>query len=133
MQPYGKEEWITRNVVNEVCSNTYVINGIKVPGKSILIDQKIRGDFRIETSLDIQLTEEIKETVSEFLKSKPYRNVLRARNRKTWQEDYDYYLKAGKAPPYEKAFESFLNYLQKHINDKQGESYGSVDALVKQN
>ena len=116
LPPYGKEEWITRNVIKEVCSNTYVINGIEIPGKSILIDQKIKGDFRIETSLDIQLTEEIKEIISEFLKSKPYRNILRARNRKTWQEDYDYYLKGGKAPPYEKDFESFLNYLEKHIN-----------------
>ena len=121
---YGEEEWTSWNVIKEVCSRNYNINGRIITGPQLILDE--RGDVVIETGVDLALVEKMKEIISEFLQSNKYRNILRARNIKTWEKDLERYQKRSPFPPYID-FDGFMDYLYRHINvgaaivNRQGE------------
>ncbi|MGV1098605.1 transglycosylase domain-containing protein [Thiovibrio sp. JS02] len=121
---YGEEEWTSWNVIKEVTSQTYKVNGREVSGTQLLLDEK--GDVVIETGVDLALIEKMKETINEFLQSSYYRSILEANNAQTWQLDRERYLSRNLTPPYTD-FASFMDYLQRHINvgiiavDQKGE------------
>jgi membrane peptidoglycan carboxypeptidase len=110
---YGEEEWTSWNVIKEVTSRSYQIDGREVSGTQLLLDE--RGDVVIETGVDLDLVEKIKEIIGNFLPSRYYQSVLKASNKKTWQLDLERYQKNNRTPPY-KDFKSFMNYLNRHIN-----------------
>lgn len=121
---YGEEEWTSWNVIKEVSSRTYLIDGRKVSGTQLLLEE--RGDVVIETGVDLSLAEKMKELISEFLASDYYDGVLRASNEKNWQLDRERYLARNQTPPYGD-FEEFMAQLRRQINvgiiavDRQGE------------
>ncbi|MHB1015495.1 MAG: transglycosylase domain-containing protein [Desulfurivibrionaceae bacterium] len=121
---YGEEEWTSWNVIKEVSSRTYTINGREVSGSQLLLDEK--GAVSIETGTDLSLIEKMKEIINEFLKSSYFKDILSASNQATWQRDKERYTSRGLTPPYTD-FDSFLAYLQRNINvgliavDQKGE------------
>jgi membrane peptidoglycan carboxypeptidase len=126
---YGKEEWASWNVIKEVCSRTYLINGREVSGTQLLLDEP--GDVVIETGIDLNLVEKIKEVIVEFLDSNEYQQILRARNQENWQKDLELYRTRGRTPPYQD-FAGFMDHLNQQINvgvvliNQQGEIVGYV-------
>ena len=110
---YGEEEWTSWNVIKEVTSQTFTVNGRNVSGSQLLLDE--RGDVVIETGVDVALIEKMKEIINEYLQSSAFRTVLEATNAQTWQLDRQRYLAKNQTPPYTD-FQSFMDYLQRHIN-----------------
>ena len=110
---YGEEEWATWNVIREVCSREYRVDGRTVSGAQLLLDE--RGDVVIETGVDLDLVDEIKNVVGEFLSSSRFRRQLRARNQNSWKDDLALYKARNMEPPYQD-FEGFMQYLYRHIN-----------------
>lgn len=110
---YGEEEWTSWNVIKEVCSRSYTVNGREISGSRLILDE--RGDVVVETGVDLVLVEKIKEIISEFLKSKKFRKILRKRNLTVWHKDAERYEKLKLTPPYED-FEGFMRNLYQNIN-----------------
>jgi membrane peptidoglycan carboxypeptidase len=110
---YGEEEWTSWNVIKEVSSRTYTINGREVTGSQLLLEEK--GEVSIETGTDLALIEKMKEIIGEFLRSSYFKEVLSTSNQGTWQRDKERYTSRGLTPPYTD-FNSFLEYLQHNIN-----------------
>jgi hypothetical protein len=52
---YGQEEWTSWNVIREVCSRSYTVEGQQVTGPELLLD--LQGDVVVETGVDIALVE----------------------------------------------------------------------------
>jgi membrane peptidoglycan carboxypeptidase len=110
---YGKEEWTSWNVIREVCTRFYQVEGRKVTGSKLLLD--VPGDVVIETGVDLPLVKKIKEIIAEFLKSDRYQQILRVRNQATWREDLALYRQGDHEPPYHD-FSGFMAYLNRHLN-----------------
>ncbi|MDH3359297.1 MAG: transglycosylase domain-containing protein [Desulfobulbaceae bacterium] len=110
---YGEEEWATWNVIREVCSRTYKVGERTVSGAQLVLDE--RGDVVIETGVNLDLVEQIKSVVGEFLSSDHFKQVLRSRNINTWQKDLAQYKDRNIVPPFHD-FEGFMKYLYRHIN-----------------
>jgi membrane peptidoglycan carboxypeptidase len=110
---YGKEEWTTWNVIRDVCSRSYLIDGRIVSGSQLLLDEP--GDVVIETGIDLALVENIKKIIADFLNSKEYQQVLRTQNQASWRQDLELYQSRGRNPPY-KDFEGFMEHLNREIN-----------------
>ena len=110
---YGEEEWTSWNVIREVTSRSYRINGRTVSGSQLLLD--VPGDVVIETAIDLDLTEESKKIIAEFLASPEYRQVLRRRNRDLWQRELARYDNLPREAPFHD-FESFMALLERHVN-----------------
>ena len=110
---YGIEEWTARNITKEICSNKYEIDGRTVNGRDLLLNEK--GHITIETEVDTILISNIKDNITKFLSSKYYNQILRIRNKNTWEKDMQHYRDKGIKPPYDD-FEGFMDYLHKHIN-----------------
>ena len=110
---YGLEEWTARNITKEICSNEYEIDKRTVKGRDLLLNEK--GHIIIETDVDMNLINNIKDNINQFLSSKDYDRILRRRNKNTWKKDMQYYIDRGIKPPYAD-FEGFMNYLHKHLN-----------------
>ncbi len=110
---YGQEEWTSWNVIREVCSREYIIEGQTVTGPQLLLDFK--GDVVVETGVDLTLIEEIKEIIDRFLSSKKYQRILAKRNKDMWQKDLERYRKKGVKAPYSD-FNGFMEYLKKNLN-----------------
>ncbi|MCK5543691.1 MAG: transglycosylase domain-containing protein, partial [Desulfobulbaceae bacterium] len=126
---YGEEEWTSWNVIKEVCSRSYLVNGREISGARLILDEK--GDVVVETGVDLVLVEKIKEVISEFLKSKKFRKILWKRNLTVWHKDVERYEKRKLTPPYED-FEGFMENLYRNINigviaiNRQGEIIAHV-------
>lgn len=110
---YGEEEWTSWNVIKEVSSRTYTINGREISGSQLLLEEK--GDVSIETGTDLLLIEKMKEIIGEFLQSSYFKEILASSNQSTWLRDKERYTSRGLTPPYTD-FSSFLGYLQRNIN-----------------
>jgi membrane peptidoglycan carboxypeptidase len=110
---YGQEEWTSWNVIKEVCSRSYLINGREVSGTQLLLDEP--GDVVIETGIDLKLVAQVKKIIAEFLESKEYQQVLRTRNQENWLKDLELHRKRGRKPPYED-FDGFMDNLNRQIN-----------------
>ncbi len=110
---YGEEEWTSWNVIKEVTSRTYSIDGREVPGAQLILDEK--GDVVIETGVDLSLVDKMKGIIGEFLDSKYYKNILRSSNEHIWQRDLERYQKNNVPAPYED-FEGFMQSLYDNIN-----------------
>ncbi len=110
---YGKEQWTSWNVVREVTSRNYNVNGRKISGSELLLDEK--GDVVIETGVDLAMVEQIKQIIAKFLNSPDFEQVLRKRNKQRWQQDLEVYRRENISPPYYD-FEGFMKYLFQHIN-----------------
>ncbi|MFH7319430.1 transglycosylase domain-containing protein [Desulfurivibrio sp. D14AmB] len=110
---YGEEEWTSWNVIREVTSRNYLINGREVSGSQLLLDEP--GDVVIETAIDLSLTEISKKIITDFLASPSYREVLRRSNRNLWQRELARYQELPREPPF-RDFEGFMRLLEQHIN-----------------
>lgn len=110
---YGQEEWTAWNVIHEVCSRNYKVNGHKVTGPQLLLD--IQGDVVVETSVNLVLVEEIKQIIDRFLSSKNYLKILKRRNKHLWRKDLARYQDKGITPPYTD-FNGFMQYLKNNLN-----------------
>ncbi len=110
---YGEEEWTSWNVIREVCSRDYMINGHSVGGSQLILD--MRGDVIVETSVDVSLVEKSKEVLANFLSSPGYHKILRQKNKKLWRKDLQRYPARNQTPPY-RDFKGFMRYLYKDIN-----------------
>ncbi|MBU0484064.1 MAG: transglycosylase domain-containing protein [Proteobacteria bacterium] len=110
---YGEEEWTSWNVIKEVCAQNYLVDGRKVSGAQLLLDE--RGDVIIETQVDLVLAEKTKEIITTYLNSPSYREILKKRNQNTWRRDLQQYQDRGITPPYS-TFDGFMEYLNRHIN-----------------
>ncbi|GEM_PF-992773 len=121
---YGEEEWTSWNVIKEVTSQSYQIDGREVSGTQLLLDEQ--GDVVIETGVDLSLVEKMKEIITDYLQSDYFRSVLETNNARNWQLDRERYLAKNQTPPYSD-FASFMDYLQNNINvgiiavDQEGE------------
>ncbi|MGM5488374.1 MAG: transglycosylase domain-containing protein [Nanobdellota archaeon] len=117
---YGEEEWSTWNIIRAVTQNTYTIDGREVSGRDLLLKEE--GDFVINTDIDLELTDQIKEITQKFLHSEEYEKTLRRRNKHSWLKDKKRY----QDPPY-KDFDEFIQYMKEHTNigiiaiDKEGD------------
>lgn len=110
---YGEEEWTSWNVIREVCSREYSIDGQTITGPQLLLD--VKGDVVVETGVDLTLTEQTKEIIERFLSSKKYQLILTKRNKDLWEKDRERYKEKGATPPYSN-FNEFMEYLQKNLN-----------------
>ncbi len=110
---YGQEEWTSWNVIREVCSQTYTIDGQTVTGPQLLLD--VKGDVVVETGVDLSLIEETKEIIDRFLSSKKYQRILTKRNKDLWKKDLERYRQKGVTPPYTD-FKGYMEYLKKNLN-----------------
>ena len=110
---YGEEEWTSWNVIREICSRNYLVEGREITGAQLLLDEP--GDVVIETEVDLVLVEKIKEIITTFLASPSYRDVLERRNRRLWERDLDRYLEFTDTPPF-RTFKGFMDYLYRNIN-----------------
>ena len=110
---YGQEEWTSWNVIHEVCSRDYYLNGAKISGPSLLLD--VEGDVIVETSVDLALIAKIKEIIDRFLASPKYQKILRKRNRKLWKKDLARYIDNGWSPPFTN-FDSYMEFLKTNLN-----------------
>lgn len=110
---YGEEEWTSWNVIKEVTSRTYRINGREVPGTQLILDE--RGDVVIETAVDLDLVERIKASIATYLANPAYREALRQKNAGMWQRDREQYLARKLEPPYTD-FDSYMEFLFQHLN-----------------
>jgi len=110
---YGQEEWTSWNVIREVCSRTYTVEGQTVSGPQLLLD--VKGDVVVETAVHLPLVEEIKEIIDRFLASSKYQNILEHRNRELWKRDLERYQQKNIAPPYTD-FKGFMEYLKENLN-----------------
>ncbi|HSR35738.1 MAG TPA: biosynthetic peptidoglycan transglycosylase, partial [Desulfurivibrionaceae bacterium] len=110
---YGEEEWTSWNVIKEVSSRTYRINGRDVPGTQLILDE--RGDVVIETAVDLSLVEKIKASIATYLASPGYREALRRSNAGMWQRDQEQYQVRKLEPPYTD-FDSYMEFLFQHLN-----------------
>ena len=110
---YGEEEWTSWNVIKEVTGRTYRIDDREVSGSQLILDE--RGDVVIETAVDVALVEKIKQSIADFLASPAFHEALRRSNAGMWQRDQEQYRARQVAPPYTD-FESFMEYLFRHIN-----------------
>ncbi|ADH85751.1 transglycosylase domain-containing protein [Desulfurivibrio alkaliphilus] len=110
---YGEEEWTSWNVIREVTSRSYRINGREVSGSQLLLDQP--GDVVIETAIDLNLTENAKKIIDDFLNSPEYRNVLRRSNRNLWRRELARYDHLPRQAPFED-FAGFMEQLERHLN-----------------
>ncbi len=110
---YGEEEWTSWSVIKEVTRRRYKIEDRTVTGTQLLLDE--RGDVVIETGVDLQLVEKIKEIISNFLRSKTYQYILERSNQNTWEKDLERYTSRNMPAPY-KDFSSFMRYLNRHTN-----------------
>lgn len=110
---YGEEEWTSWNVIKEVTSRSYRINGREVSGTQLILDE--RGDVVIETAVNLQLVEKIKQSIADYLGSSAFVNALRRSNQNSWQRDQEQYLLRKIEPPYSD-FESFMEFLRRHLN-----------------
>ena len=110
---YGEEEWTSWNVIKEVTSRNYRINGREVTGTELILDE--RGDVVIETAVDLSLVENIKASIATYLASPGYREALRRSNAGMWQRDREQYLARKIEPPYTD-FESYMEFLFQHLN-----------------
>ena len=110
---YGQEEWTAWNVIREVCSREYMVNGKKTTGPQLLLD--IQGDVVVETSVNLVLIEEIKHIIHRFLSSDNYLKILKKRNKNLWKKDLQRYHDKNITPPYTD-FKGFMDYLQENLN-----------------
>ncbi len=110
---YGQEEWTSWNVIREVCSRTYTIDGLTVTGPQLLLD--VKGDVVVETGIDLPRVEEIKAIIDRFLASKKYATILEKRNKNQWRQEVERYQQNGVTPPYAD-FKGFMEYLKNNLN-----------------
>ena len=110
---YGEEEWTSWNVIKEVTARDYYVDGRRISGSQLLLDEK--GDVVIETGIDLSITAKIKEIIQGFLASDYFREILRRKNKISWQKDLARYQKLMAEPPFQD-FEGFMAYLNRHIN-----------------
>lgn len=110
---YGEEEWTSWNVIREVTSRTYRINGREISGGQLLLDEP--GDVVIETAIDLNLTESAKKIITDFLTTPSYREVLRRSNRNLWQRELARYVELAREAPF-RDFEGFMRLLEQHLN-----------------
>ncbi len=110
---YGREEWTSWNVIREVCSRTYLVEGQKVTGPELLLD--LQGDVVAETGVDIALIEQIKHIIDRFLNSSNYQKILKKRNKHLWKRDLARYNNSGREAPYAD-FDGYMTYLKQNLN-----------------
>ncbi|MBU0480699.1 MAG: transglycosylase domain-containing protein [Proteobacteria bacterium] len=110
---YGEEGWTSWNVIRDICSREYLLNGNRVTGPQLLLD--VAGDVEIETKVDLALAGTIKETITDFLTSRSYRQILEKRNRNIWLKDLKSYQDRNTNPPYSN-FTGFMENLFRHLN-----------------
>ena len=110
---YGQEEWTSWNVIREVCSRSYSVEGQEISGPKLLLD--LQGDVVVETGVDINLVEKIKHIIDRFLNSSKYQKILRKRNKYLWKKDLARYKKNGKKAPYSD-FDEYMKYLKNNLN-----------------
>lgn len=110
---YGQEEWTSWNVIREVCSREYTIEGQTVSGPQLLLDFK--GDVVVETGVDLTLVEETKAIIARFLSSNKYQDILKDRNKNLWEKDLERYRQKGMTAPYSD-FKEFMEYLKTNLN-----------------
>ena len=110
---YGQEEWSSWNVIREITSRKFSINGREISGSRLLLDEP--GDVLIETAINLDLTEKSKEIIAEFLASPEYQKVLRRSNRKLWPREQQRYQEMKQTPPFDD-FEGFMELLSQHVN-----------------
>ncbi|MFZ5774508.1 MAG: transglycosylase domain-containing protein [Thermodesulfobacteriota bacterium] len=110
---YGEEEWTSWNVIKEVTSRSYKVDGRDVSGSQLLLEE--RGDVVIETSVDLALIEKMKEIINQYLRSDSFKEILRTHNERLWTRDRERYTSRGLTPPYSD-FEGFMAELMRTIN-----------------
>jgi membrane peptidoglycan carboxypeptidase len=110
---YGQEEWTSWNVIREVCSRSYTVEGQQITGPELLLD--LQGDVVVETGVNIALVEEIKQIIDRFLNSSKYQKILAKRNRHLWKKDLARYKKNHQKAPYTD-FDGYMRYLKQNLN-----------------
>lgn len=111
---YGDEKaWSSWNAIKEVCSRNYKIDGHQVDGVSLILD--VKGDVVIETEVDLSLAAHVKESITDFLGSKKYKNILRGRNLNTWEKDLNRFQQRNVKAPFSD-FDGFMERLFTDIN-----------------
>lgn len=110
---YGEEEWTSWNVIKEVTSRSYRVNGREISGTQLILDEK--GDVVIETAVDIELVEKIKGIISEYLQSPGYQAILQKNNARNWEEEAARQAARGGTPPFAD-FNAFMEHLNRQIN-----------------
>ncbi|MCB2182792.1 MAG: transglycosylase domain-containing protein [Desulfobulbaceae bacterium] len=110
---YGEEEWTSWNVIREVCSKNYSIDGKTFSGAELMLD--VRGDVVVETAVNLDLVQKNKEAISAFLNSPGYHKILKKRNKKLWEKDLKRFQKRNITPPYTD-FEGFMDNLYQNVN-----------------
>ncbi len=110
---YGQEEWTSWNVIREICSRSYTVDGQEVSGPQLLLD--LQGDVVVETGVDIALVEEIKHIIDRFLNSSKYQQILMQRNKTIWKKDLARYKNNNREAPYSD-FKGYMEYLKQNLN-----------------
>lgn len=110
---YGEEEWSSWNAIKEVCSRSYLIDGRRVDGVSLILD--VKGDVVIETEVDLTLAAHVKESITDFLGNNEYRSVLRERNLNSWEKDLNRFRQRKVEAPFSD-FDGFMERLFTDIN-----------------
>nr|MBF0221021.1 penicillin-binding protein [Desulfobulbaceae bacterium] len=110
---YGEEEWTSWNVIREVTSRSYMVRGREISGTKLILDEK--GDVVIETGVNIDLVEKIKDIINQFIEDKTFRQALERKNETLWKKDLELYEQKRILPPYN-SFEEFMTYLYKNLN-----------------
>lgn len=110
---YGEEEWTSWNVIKEVTSRSYIVRGREISGEKLILDEK--GDVVVETGVNIELVEKIKEIITNFLADPTFRKNLEKANKNIWKRDLELYEKQRILPPYN-TLPEFMDYLYKNLN-----------------
>ena len=110
---YGEEEWTSWNVIKEVLARKYVVKGRTITGEQLMLEEE--GDVVVETEVNLELVDIIKQSVQGFLADPAFRKMLSEANRSSWRQDLELYMARRIPPPYT-SFEEFMDYLYRHIN-----------------
>lgn len=110
---YGEEEWTSWNVIKEVSSRTYMLDGRRISGAELMLD--VRGDVVVETAVDLDVVEKSKEFIVSYLNSPGYQKILQQRNADTWKKDRERYEQKKQIPPYTD-FKGFMENLYQNVN-----------------